>query len=98
MNAKTQFTPTRRNFLRGGLAAAAVGAMGSAAWLPASSASAAAPALPYTADSFFKSPVAGAPVDAARTTTFKAFMKSHPEQKAVSWPKVNVNPLWASTH
>ena len=98
MNAKTQFTPTRRNFLRGGLAAAAVGAMGSAAWLHASSASAAAPALPYTAGSFFKSPVAGAPVDAARTTTFKAFMKSHPEQKAVPWPKVNVNPDWASTH
>ena len=99
MNAQSEFTPNRRNFLKGGLAAAAVGVLGTSAWLPGSAASAAvAPVLPYTSTSFFKSKVAGSPVDAARTTAFKAFMKSHPDQKAVTWPKVNVNPDWASTH
>jgi hypothetical protein len=74
--------------------------MGGAAWLPSSSASAAArrPWLPYTANSFFRSKVAGSPVNRARTKAFKSFMRTHPDQKAVSWPKVNVNPLWASTH
>jgi hypothetical protein len=89
---------SRRTFLRGSLAAAAVGATG--AWLPGQAASAAAGAayLPYGAGSYFQSKVAGCPVDAARTAAFKSFMKTHPEQKAIPWPKVNVNPLWASTH
>ena len=99
MDATSTFTPSRRSFLRGGLAAAAVGVLGTGAWLPGTAASAAtAPFLPYSADSFFKSTVAGSPVDAARTQAFKTFMKSHPEQKGIAWPKVNVNPSWASTH
>jgi hypothetical protein len=91
---------SRRTFLKGGLAAAAVGAVGGAALLPSSTASAAvrAPWLPYTANSFFRSKVAGSPVNRARTRAFKSFMRTHPEQRAISWPKVNVNPDWASTH
>lgn len=98
MTAQTPFTPNRRNVIRGGLAAAAIGVLGTSAWLPGSAASAAGRLVPYSADSFFRSTVAGSPVRRARTRAFKAFMKSHPEQKAINWPKVNVNPLWASTH
>jgi hypothetical protein len=98
MTAQTPFTPNRRNVIKGGLAAAAIGVLGTGAWLPGSAASAAGRLVPYSADSFFRSTVAGSPVRRARTRAFKAFMKSHPEQKAINWPKVNVNPLWASTH
>jgi hypothetical protein len=98
MDTKTIFTPTRRNFLRGGLAAVAVGTLGTSTWLAGSASAATAPFLPYTADSFFKSTVAGSPVDAVRTLVFKAFMKSNPDQKSIAWPKVNVNADWASTH
>jgi hypothetical protein len=81
------------------MAAAAVGALGTSAWLPGSAASAAVvPFLPYSATSFFKSKVTGSPVDAARTSAFKSFMRTHAEQRAIPWPKVNVNPDWASTH
>jgi hypothetical protein len=50
--------------------------------------------LPYSANSFFKSRVTQAPIDAARTSSFKAFMASHPDQggAGITWPKVNVNP------
>lgn len=54
--------------------------------------------LPYTADAFFKSKVAGLPVDEARTAAFKLFMKTYADQRAITWPKVNVNPSWASTY
>jgi hypothetical protein len=77
-------------------AAAAAGAL---AALPDEDALAAtAPAMPYTADSFYKSTTAGAPVDAARTTAFKSFMRTFPDQggKGITWPKVNVNPAWAT--
>jgi hypothetical protein len=42
--------------------------------------------LPYTADSFFKSKVVGAPVDSVATATFRSFMKTHPDQKGYPYP------------
>lgn len=56
--------------------------------------------LPYSADSFFKSRVTQAPIDAARTTSFRAFMARHPDQggAGITWPKVNVNPDWAMSY
>ena len=38
------------------------------------------PFLPYSADSFFKSTLHGAPVDATLTSQFRSFMDTHPEQ------------------
>lgn len=40
------------------------------------------PFLPYSADSFFKSTLHGAPVDATLTSQFRRFMDTHPEQTA----------------
>ncbi|MDP5183779.1 hypothetical protein QOZ88_14160 [Blastococcus sp. BMG 814] len=54
--------------------------------------------LPYGAGSFFRSRVTGAPVDAARTSQFRAFMASHPDQAGIDWPKINVNPDWAMSY
>jgi hypothetical protein len=54
--------------------------------------------LPYSANSFFRSRVTNAPVDAARTSQFHAFMASHPDQAAITWPKINVNPDWAMSY
>jgi hypothetical protein len=54
--------------------------------------------LPYGADSFFQSRVTGAPVDAARTSQFHAFMASHPDQAGIDFPKINVNPDWAMSY
>jgi hypothetical protein len=53
-----------------------------------------APFLPYSSDSFFKSRVDGlggrpvAPVDAARTSAFRNFMSSFPDQKPFSAPTI----------
>lgn len=44
--------------------------------------------LPYTADSFFKSKVAGAPVDVTRTAAFRKFMTSFSDQKNFSAPTI----------
>lgn len=88
----SEFTPTRRNFLRGGLATAALSltqpwSASSAHAAPTTARLGGGP-LPYSPDSFFKSKVIGSPVDAARTTQFKTFMKTHADQKAISWPKI----------
>ena len=53
---------------------------------------------PYSADSFFRSSVKNAPVDAARTKQFQSFMASHPEQAGITWPKINMNPDWAMSY
>jgi hypothetical protein len=47
------------------------------------------PFLPYSADSFFKSKVIGAPVDAARTSQFHSFMTTFPDQRGYSAPSIN---------
>lgn len=54
--------------------------------------------LVYSADSFFRSRVTNAPVDAARTASFHAFMASHPDQAGITWPKINMNPDWAMSY
>jgi hypothetical protein len=54
--------------------------------------------FPYPADSFFRSQVTGAPVDAARTSQFHAFMAGHPDQAGITWPKINMNPDWAMSY
>ena len=54
--------------------------------------------LPYSADSFFKSRVENATVDASRTTQFREFMRTHPDQKAINWPKINMNASWAMSY
>jgi hypothetical protein len=54
--------------------------------------------LPYSANSFFRSRVTGAPVDAARTNSFHAFMASNPDQAGITWPKINMNPDWAMSY
>jgi hypothetical protein len=63
-----------------------------------STAQAAGSGLPYSADSFFRSRVTSAPADAARTSQFRGFMASHPDQKAINWPKINMNPDWAMSY
>lgn len=50
--------------------------------------------LPYGSGSYFQSPASG-PIDTARTASFHSFMASHPEQAAITWPKVNLNPGWS---
>jgi len=86
MSVPSTPTPSRRTFLKGGLAAATLSATG--VWLPQSAVAAETPFIPYGADSLFRKPVTGAPVDGAATTSFRAFMRSHPDQKAFSWPKI----------
>ena len=54
--------------------------------------------LLYSADSFFRSRVTNAPVDAARTASFRAFMASNPDQAGITWPKINMNPDWAMSY
>ena len=44
--------------------------------------------IPYSADSYHKSVVAGAPVDAVQTQQFHAFMASHPEQAGTKYPVI----------
>ena len=80
-------TPTRRAFLTGSLAVATLGATGSL--LPGSAAAAGGGFVPYSADSLFRSRVAGAPVDATATSSFRAFMKTHPDQRSTPYPAIN---------
>jgi hypothetical protein len=54
--------------------------------------------LPYSTGSFFRSRVTSAPVDAARTSQFRSFMASHPDQAGITWPKINVNADWAMSY
>ncbi|HET6560461.1 MAG TPA: hypothetical protein VFG72_01170 [Marmoricola sp.] len=68
---------------------------------PASAAtgSSSAPYLPYTADSFFRTPVVGAVEDTARSAAFRSFMKTHPDQKKYAHPRITglgSNP-WGTT-
>jgi hypothetical protein len=51
--------------------------------------------LPYGADSFFQSDTLGLPVDAGLTSQFHTFMATNVDQKATTWPKVNLNPGWS---
>jgi len=70
----------------------------SAVLSPTSSTAAGTVPLPYGPDSFFQSRVESAPVDATRTSQFRTFMATHPDQKAVNWPKINMNSDWAMSY
>jgi hypothetical protein len=90
---------SRRNFLRAtAVTAAAAGTM--AQWsLPEAASAAEAPFVPYTPDSYFRKPVAGLPVDATRTASFRTFMKTNPDQRSVTYPTITgqgTNP-WGTT-
>jgi len=79
---------SRRSLLgAGGLAVAAIGA---APLIPsASAATGTAPFLPYSTGSYFRTPVAGLSADPTRTAAFRAFMKTHPDQKRYVYPRIN---------
>ncbi len=81
--------PSRRSVLKGGLTVAAMGA--AQAWAPSAAAGSRGPYIPYSSNSFFRSRVAGAPVDQTATTAFRRFMHSHPDQRA--WPHPRINGL-----
>jgi len=89
---------TRRELLGRSAAIAALAALPQ--FVATSAAAAGEPFRAYTNDSFFKSKVAGAPIDAARTTAFRSFMQSHPDQKGTAFPVirgVNGNK-WGTTY
>lgn len=67
---------------------------------PPAGAAGTALAQPYASGSYLTSRVDGssAVVDSARTSQFQTFMKTHPDQKAVTWPQVNMNDSWAMTY
>jgi hypothetical protein len=54
--------------------------------------------LPYSAKSYFKSSVDHAHVATARTAAFHKFMRTAPDQKGISWPKINMNADWAMSY
>ncbi len=81
-------TLTRRDVLRTGLAAAALG-VGSKWLVPGPAYGATSPFVAYSADSYFKKPVTSLPVDATRTTAFRSFMASHPNQRSIPYPRIN---------
>ena len=52
------------------------------------------PFLPYTAESYHRRPAPSA-VNATRTSAFRSFMKSHPDQKGKPYPLLNgINDAW----
>jgi hypothetical protein len=55
----------------------------------AAAAAVAAPFTAYSADSFFRASIAGAPVDAVRTALFRTFMKTFGAQKSCAFPVIN---------
>lgn len=80
---------SRRTMVRGSLAAVAVGTAGRQLLLPPSAGAATtATYLPYTADSYFRTPVTGIAVDNTRTTAFRSFMSTHPDQSRTAYPLI----------
>jgi hypothetical protein len=80
---------SRRTLLgAGGLAAAA---LGTAPFIePAAAADGPTrPFLPYGVDSYFRAPVAGLSPDLARTSAFRSFMRTHPDQRSCAYPRIN---------
>lgn len=80
--------PTRRDVLRAGFAMAAFGGVAKWSMGGPASATTTAPFLPYSTDSFFRSPVIGAPIDELATAAFRTFVNTHPEQR-YAYPLVN---------
>lgn len=93
---------SRRSFLRNTFAAAAAASVAGGLSLPESAAAATtgAPFIPYTADSYFRSRVAGTAIDPARTSAFRTFMKAHPDQRKFAYPKITgvSGNQWGTTY
>lgn len=51
--------------------------------------------LPCSPGSFYKDDVRDNTVDAGLTASFRSFMATHIDQKAITWPKVNLNDSWS---
>lgn len=65
---------------------------------PSTSSAPSAPAVsaqPCSAGSFFHDDVRDNATSPTLTASFKSFMATHPDQRAVSWPKVNLNDSWS---
>lgn len=93
---------SRRALIRNTVGLGAVATMTRGVTLPGSAAAAAAPsplALPYGASSYFQTPIAGVAVDEARSAVFRSFMKSHPDQKPYSYPRITgqAGNQWGTT-
>jgi hypothetical protein len=91
---------SRRGLLgAGALATAAVGAPPLAGTAAAATATS-SPFLPYTADSYFRTPVAGLASDPIRTAAFRTFMSTHPEQRSYAYPRIcGIGPnRWGTTY
>jgi hypothetical protein len=94
---------SRRGLLgAGGLAVAAVGATPLIEPAAAAAAAAASPApfLPYSPDSYFRTPAAGLSADPTRTAAFRTFMCTHPDQRSFAYPRINgIGPnRWGTTY
>ena len=79
---------TRRELLRRSAALAAIAALPPFVATAAAAADELSRFRAYGNDSFFRSKVAGAPIDADRTTAFRSFMRSHPDQKGTAYPVI----------
>jgi len=81
--------PTRRNLLRAaGLTVAALGASQLIDPAEATGGSS-GPFLPYTSDSYFRTPVTGLAVDPVRTDAFRTFMRTNPDQSSYAYPRIH---------
>jgi len=89
---------TRRELLGRSAAIAALAALPQ--FVTMSAAAAGEPFRAYRDGCFFRSKVAGAPVDAARTTAFRSFMSSHPDQKGTAYPVIRGvgGNTWGTTY
>ncbi|WP_294567643.1 hypothetical protein [uncultured Arthrobacter sp.] len=58
------------------------------------------PFIPYTADSYHKSTVEGLGIDTAKTSAFRSFMGTHPDQRAYAYPIIKGvdGNLWGSAY
>jgi hypothetical protein len=90
---------SRRSLLgAGALATAAVGASPLIGAATAATSTSTRPFLPYTSDAYFRTTVtsgttsktlsSGLSVDSTRTAAFRAFMRTHPDQKSYAYPRI----------
>jgi hypothetical protein len=52
----------------------------------------------YAPGSFLYSTAQDLPIDTARTVAFRTFMATFPDQRTITWPKLNMNPNWAMSY
>lgn len=79
---------SRRALIRSAAVAGSAATVTSRALVPPASAVTTTPILPYGATSYFRTPITAQPVDEARTAAFRSFMRTHPDQKRISYPVI----------